>query len=77
MNFNEYTTSDLSEAVVLKYFGHKLECVDKTQYRAEFSFKREQSTDELLRAYRERTLQVEPYAYYQCQREVKDRLYNG
>lgn len=77
MNFNEYITSDLSEAVILKYFGHKLECVDKANYRAEFYFKREKGTDELLKGYRERTLQVEPYAYYQCQREVKDRLYNG
>jgi hypothetical protein len=76
MNFNEYTTSDLSEAVVLKYFGHKLECVDKTQYRAVFCFTREAGTDELLRSYRERVLQVEPYAFFQCIKEVKDRLYN-
>lgn len=74
---NVYTTSDLSEAVILKYFGHKLECVDKTSYRAEFYFKREKDTDKLLKSYRERVLQVEPYAYYQCLREVKDRLYNG
>ena len=77
MNFNEYITSDLSEAVVLKYFGHKLQCVDKSTYRAEFCFLRESDTDDILKSYRERVLQVEPYAYYQCHRDVKDRLYNG
>jgi hypothetical protein len=77
MNFNEYITSDLSEAVVLKYFGHKLQYVDKSTYRAEFYFIRESDTDDILKSYRERVLQVEPYAYYQCQRDVKDRLYNG
>jgi hypothetical protein len=76
MNFNEYRTSDLNEAVVLKYYGHRLECVDKTQKRAEFCFVREEDTDEILKSYRERVLQVEPYAFFQCLREVKDRLYN-
>ncbi len=77
MNFNEYTTNDLAEATVLTYLGHKLECVDKSSYRAQFCFKREQETDEVLKSYRERVLQVEPYAYFQCLRDVKDRLYNG
>jgi len=77
MNFNEYTTSDINEAVVLKYLGHKLQCVDKSKHRAEFCFIRESNTDDILKSYRERVLQVEPYAYYQCQRDVKDRLYNG
>ena len=77
MNFNEYTTSDLNEATVLKYLGHKLDCVDKTQRRALFCFEREEDTDDILRSYRERVLQVEPYAYSLCQRELKDRLYNG
>jgi len=77
MNLNEYTTSDLTEATVLKYLGHKLESVDKTQYRAQFSFAREKDTDAVLVSYRERVLQVEPYAFAQCMRELKDRLYNG
>ena len=77
MNVNEITTSDLNEAVVLKYFSHRLECVDRTQKRAVFSFRREVDTDEILKSYRERVLSVEPYAFYQCGREIKDRLYNG
>jgi hypothetical protein len=72
-----YSTSDFNEVVLLKYMGHKLECVDKTNHRAEFCFERQEDTDDILRSYRERVLQVEPYAYFQCQREVKDRLYNG
>jgi len=74
---NEYRTSSMDEAVVIKYFGHKLEYVDRTRKRAEFCFTREESTDDILKSYRERVLQVEPYAFYQCIREVKDRLYNG
>ncbi len=77
MNFNEYKTSDLNEAVVLKYYGHKLSCVDKTTYRAQFCFERSEETDEVLKEYRERTLLVEPYAFFQCSKELKDRLYNG
>ena len=77
MNFNEYRTSDLSEAVVLKYYGHKVECVDKSERRAQFCFERQKGTDEILKGYRERALLVEPYGYSLCQRELKDRLYNG
>lgn len=76
MNFNEYKTSDLSEAVVLRYYGHNLQCVDKSEYRAQFCFEREEDTDSILKSYRERVLQVEPYAFSLCLREIKDRLYN-
>ncbi|MFT5849312.1 MAG: hypothetical protein ACI9H6_000117 [Patiriisocius sp.] len=77
MNFNEYITTDLYEAVVLKYTDHKLECVDKTQRRAEFCFARRADTDAILKSYRERVLRVEPYAFSLCLRDIKDRLYNG
>jgi hypothetical protein len=77
INNNVYQTSDLNEAVVLKYFGHKLEFVDKTSYRAQFCFERTEETDDILRSYRERVLQVEPYAFFQSLKEIKDRLYNG
>jgi hypothetical protein len=76
LNVN-YETSDLNEATVLNYCGHKLECVDKTQHRAQFCFIRQEDTDDILRSYRERVLQVEPHAFFQCLRDVKDRLYNG
>lgn len=77
MNFNEYRTSDWNEAVVLKYYGDKLNCVDKTTYRAQFCFERTEETEEILREYRERMLLVEPYAFFQCSKDLKDRLYNG
>ena len=77
MNFNEYKTSDLTEAVVLKYHCHKLVFVDKAEYRAQFCFERQQDTDDVLNSYRERVLMVEPYAFSLCQKEVKDRLYNN
>ncbi len=74
---NEYKTKDLCEAAVLKYFSHKLECVDRTQRRVEFYFIEKEETVELLKSYYQRTLQVEPYAFFQCLKELKDRLYNG
>ena len=76
-NLNEYKTSDLYEAVVLKYCNHKLTYVDKTEYRAQFCFEREVDTDDILKSYRERVLQVEPQVFSQCLRDIKDRLYNG
>jgi hypothetical protein len=76
-NINEYITADIYEATVLKYFGHKLPFVDKSEHRARFYFERVDQTDDILKSYRERVLQVEPYAFSQCMRDVKDRLYNG
>mgnify|MGYP006923428821 FL=1 len=72
-----YETFDLVEASVLKYYSQKLECINKTQKRAVFSFIKDDQTDQLLKSYWERVLQVEPYAFSQCMRDVKDRLYNG
>ena len=74
---NVYETSDLNEAVILKYFAYKLESVDRTSKRAIFSFRKDDGFEDVLRGYRERKLQVEPYFYSQCIKDVKDRLYNG
>ena len=77
MNLNEYFTTDLPVATVLRYFDHKLNSVDKTERRARFCFVRRDDTDDILKEYRERVLQVEPYVFFQCLKEMKDRLYNG
>lgn len=71
-----YKTSDLSEAATLKCLGHTLESIDKTQRRASFCFAKKPITEDILNRYRERVLLVEPYAFFQCLREIKDRLYN-
>ena len=71
------STSDFVEASVLRYFDHPLEHVDKTQKRAVFHFKKGVDTDTLLKQYEERALVVEPFAFYQCEREMKARLYNN
>ncbi len=76
MNLNEYVTSDLLEATILRFFAHRLEFVDKSDRRARFCFVRKENTEEILEGYRERVLVVEPYAFFQCLKEVKDRLYN-
>ncbi len=76
MNLNEYTTSDLNEAAILRYFGNVIDFVDKTQRRAQFCFICNDEILKTLDGYKKRTLLVEPYAFFQCIKEVKDRLYN-
>ena len=76
MHENEYHTSDFNEAAVLRYFNHKLLHVDKRMPRAVFAFEIKPDTEQLVRDYRVRELLVEPYAFYQCEREIKSRLYN-
>lgn len=77
MNVNEYTTSDFPEAVMLRYFGHVLSFVDGSQKRAVFHFDLSFDTLEIIKQYKKGELRVEPRAFYLCEREVKDRLYNG
>lgn len=72
-----YTTSDFAEAVVLRYYGHKITSVDRSQRRAVFHFEHSFDTDELLEKYHDRKLLVEPQSFYLCEREIKDRIYNG
>lgn len=72
---NEYLTSDFLETVVLKYLGYKLLFVDRTERRAIFHFEFQGDIDEVLNALRGHELKVEPFSFYQCEREVKSRLY--
>lgn len=76
LNENEYLTSDFLEAVVLKYLGYKLIFVNKTDRRAVFHFEFQGDIYEVLNALRGRELKVEPFTFYQCEREIKSRLYN-
>lgn len=75
MNVNTYQTSDFTEAVVLRYYGHKIVSVDKSQRRAVFHFVHSYDTDELLEKYRNRGLLIEPQSFYLCEREMKSLLY--
>jgi hypothetical protein len=77
MNSNQYTTTDFQEAVILRYSGHKLTFVDKSQKRAVFHFDHSFDTDQILEEYRNRQSLVEPQAFYLCQREIKGRLYSN
>ena len=69
--------SDFLEAVILRYYGHKIVHVDRSQKRAVFHFEHSYDTDELLEKYRNRELLIEPQSLYLCEREMKDRIYNG
>lgn len=71
-----HKTSDFVEAAVLTYFGHRLESVDKSHKRAVFHFTRTEGTEDLIEQFWAHTLAVEPYTFYQCERELKSRLYS-
>jgi hypothetical protein len=71
-----YQTSDFQEAVILRYYGHRLASVDTSQKRAVFYFDHSYDTEQVMEDYRNRELLVEPKSFYLCQREIKDRLYS-
>ena len=76
MNNDKCTTSDFTEAVVLRYYGHKISFVDRSQKRAVFHFDMSYDTKEILDQLRKGEIKLEPRSFYLCQREIKDLLYN-
>lgn len=70
-----YQTADLACAAALSLFL-PLESLDKTNpRRAYFVFKKSRELDELLEAFWNRTLTVEPRAYFDQLKALKTRLY--
>ena len=69
-------TSDFPEAVVLRYYGHRISSIDRSQRRAVFYFDSSYDTEEILNKYKMGELMVEPRSFYLCVREMKDLLYS-
>lgn len=77
MCMDTYQTSDFTEAVVLRYNGHKIRSVDRSERRAVFYFDISYDTEEILNKYKIGELLVEPRSFYLCEREMKDYLYSN
>jgi hypothetical protein len=70
-----FETSELSLATTLLYFGHPLEAIDHGNPKSVFLFPQNKELSELVQAYWQGQLSVEPKQWFYCQREMKARLY--
>jgi hypothetical protein len=79
LNENDYfSTSDLSLATVIYYFGGKIEVVDRSNPgRAVFIFLRSDDLDRLIQDFWSKSLLIEPQTYFSGLKELKTRLYQG
>ncbi len=79
LNENHYfSTSDMSLATTIYYFGSKIEAIDKSdESRAIFIFPRDKELDSLIQAFWSHSLQVDPLTYCNSLKEIKTRLYQG
>lgn len=76
---NQYfKTSDLALCATLCFYGYSIESIDKTNpKKAEFVIKRNDQLENILKAYWNYQLKVEPKAYFNFLKEIKARLYSN
>ncbi|MGB2580622.1 MAG: DUF5659 domain-containing protein [Minisyncoccia bacterium] len=73
---NYFETTDISLASAIVTFGGKIDAIDKADpYRSVFVFKRSKELDALIQGFWAHSLSVDPLAYFNCLKEVKNRLY--
>jgi len=71
-----YSSSDLSLVVTISLW-YPIDTIDRTNPRkATFLFKRDKKFDELIKAYWERALKIEPQEYFNQLKAIKTRLYS-
>lgn len=74
---NYFKTSDLGLTALLIYNWYKLDSTDKTTWdKVIFYIERDENIDETIQAYFSFNLRVEPIAYFNIQRTLKNRIYN-
>ena len=71
-----FRTTDLPLASALLYFGYHLDSLEKGSPKATFIFLREEGLDKTVEAFWAGELLIEPKAFFNCQKEIKSRLYN-
>lgn len=72
-----FRSSDLSLSAVLS-MNCKIEALDKTEpQKVVFLFRREPGLDELVQAFWDRKLTVEPRAYFEAIKLLKSRIYQS
>ena len=71
----DFSTTDLALSTALLCFGHKLKRIDKTSPRAFFIFIRTAHLERDAERFWAGELQIEPKQFFNCQKEIKSRLY--
>lgn len=76
-NNDFFKTSDLALCATLCYFGYVVEGIDKSPNisKVEFIVKRDEKLDDLIKSFWSHQLTVEPVAFFNFIREVKNRIY--
>jgi len=79
LNQNEYfKSSDLALCATLCYFGYSIESIDKTNpAKSLFLIKRDDKLDDLIKGFWSHQLKVEPSAFFNCIKELKNRIFNA
>ena len=71
-------SSDLPLVAVLCYFGHSIEDIDKSnRAKAVFSIPKNEDSDDLIQKFWRHELKVEPVAFFNLIKEIKNRLYDN
>ena len=75
---NYVQTSDLALATCLCYFGYSIDEIDKSNPRkAQFVIKRDEKIDDYIKKFWRHELTVEPVAFINLIKEIKNRLYDN
>ena len=76
-NDQYFETSDLGLATALVTFGYPLEALDRNDpHRVVFSFARTDGLDEMVQEFWQRNLKIEPLAYFNNIKLMKNRIYS-
>ena len=77
MSNKHFETSDLGLATALVTFGHPLEALNRNDpHRVVFSFTRTAGLDEVVQEFWQRNLKIEPLAYFNNIKLMKNRIYS-
>lgn len=72
-----FQTSDIALCATLCCLGYQIERIDREiKSKALFIFKRDEKIDDLIKAYFQHQLKVEPLSFFNFLKEIKTRIYN-
>lgn len=75
---NMFVTTDFNTIVVLCYFDHKIETIDKENpKKVRFYFKKSKNLETILSKFWKKELLVEPIAFFSLIKEIKSRIYEN
>ena len=73
-----FKTSDLALGATLCYLGYAIEAIEKISYsKSLFLINKDDKLDGLIKDFWAHKLQVEPVAFFNSLKEIKNRLYDN